>query len=236
MRDENGENGMIDTDIQLVDATGRMWQLRAPTAAVAQGWAEAMRDRTGVVDITGSDPVPSVVSSSTLSVLGQSVTSAAGSAPDEPVSDAAQPVRISEARLETKFPLRPEERRRPAADPLSKRRRMPGDFIEGPYSPATWEAARQARQADLEPKPVALGECLVTQPLSRLRHLEAAFDTVDTRPRGGRMEWRGLQKLMSSAGLPVSDDAAKAMVAEASVGGAGDSLTIEEFVRMLKIS
>ena len=68
-----------------------------------------------------------------------------------------------------------------------------------------------------------------------MRQLQAAFETVDTRGTGGRMDWRGLKQLMVAAGLPVSDKAARQMVAEADVDGDG-RLTVDEFVRQLKIA
>ena len=49
------------------------------------------------------------------------------------------------------------------------------------------------------------------------------------------MDWRGLKQLMVAAGLPVSDKAARQMVAEADVDGDG-RLTVDEFVRQLKIA
>ena len=81
-----------------------------------------------------------------------------------------------------------------------------------------------------------LGACLVTKPLSRELQLEAAFETIDTRATGGRMDAAGLQKLMAEAGLPIGEAAAKMMIEEANVGQDARGLTIDEFVRQLKLA
>ena len=75
----------------------------------------------------------------------------------------------------------------------------------------------------------------MTKPLSRELQLEAAFQTVDTRATSGRMDAAGLQKLMAEAGLPVSEKAARMMIDEANVDGDRRGLTIDEFVRQLKV-
>ena len=121
--------------------------------------------------------------------------------------------------LEAKFPMR-YEAKRPEGDGRARTR---------------YSVRRTAEEGGSGAPELGVGACLVTQPISRMRQLQAAFETVDTRGTGGRMDWRGLKQLMVAAGLPVSDKAAKQMIAEADVDGDG-RLTVDEFVRQLKIA
>eukprot|EP01048_Picozoa_sp_COSAG05_P019800 COSAG05_NODE_3202_length_2248_cov_2.565845_1_plen_326_part_00 len=160
-----------------------------------------------------------------------------------PSGGGGQPVRIEHALLETKFP-----RRREAAAPTTRwassrwiKQDVYAQREQGSQRPQ-WkqtrleeagEAAAKAQQRDLGVAGLALGP---TKPLSRAAHLEAAFDTIDTRASDGRLGVAGLQQLMASAGLPISNEAAEGMLEEAQVSAGGRGLTLGEFVRMLKVA
>ena len=206
---------------------------------------------------SSSSSFPSLDSKGTrLEIGGTSALSAAGSAPDSPhgaedrggegggaekncddegdggeagagaAARGDQPVRVEDARLETKFPLRSEAIRR-------------GQQCSD--SGLGWDREQQAEgraqgvlQLELGVAGLMIGP---TRPLSRVRHLEAAFDTIDTRAHGGRLGVAGLQQLMANAGLNISSEAAQLMLEEAqAVGGGSQGLSLEEFVRMLKVA
>lgn len=142
-----------------------------------------------------------------------------------------QAVRIEDPYLEAKFPRRQEAKRTPGDGRARTRARvakMPTDQRAGAGSERTGPGGN--------PLEIGVGACLVTKPLSRELQLEAAFETVDTRATSGRMDAAGLQKLMEEAGLPVSAKAAQLMIEEANVDGDRRGLTIDEFVRQLKLA
>lgn len=141
-----------------------------------------------------------------------------------------QAVRIEDPCLEAKFPRRQEAKRVPGdgrARTRSRLSKVPTDRRKGAGSKGVGTSNRPE---------IGVGACLVTKPLSRELQLEAAFETVDTRATSGRMDAAGLQKLMAEAGLPVSEEAAKMMIQEAKMDGDSRGLTIDEFVRQLKVA
>lgn len=133
-------------------------------------------------------------------------------------------VRIGDALLETKFPRRQEAKR------------TPGDGRARTRSRVSKVLTDQRAGTDLKRAEIGVGACLVTKPLSRALQLEAAFETVDTRATSGRMDATGLQTLMAEAGLPVSKKAAQMMIDEANMDGDTRGLTVDEFVRQLKLA
>ena len=169
---------------------------------------------SGIIRNTAAPPAPAAEESE----------ASATDEPDEeaaplPGADAERAVQIMDPLLEAKFPMR-YEAKRPEGDGRARTR---------------YSVRRTAEEGGSGAPELGVGACLVTQPISRMRQLQAAFETVDTRGTGGRMDWRGLKQLMVAAGLPVSDKAAKQMIAEADVDGDG-RLTVDEFVRQLKIA
>ena len=135
-----------------------------------------------------------------------------------------QAVRIENPYLEAKFPRRQEANRNPGDGRARTRARVSKALTQ-----------RDTRSGT-DGREVGVGACLVTKPLSRELQLEAAFEMVDTRGTSGRMNAAGLQKLMAEAGLPVSEKAAQMMIEEANVDGDRRGLTIDEFVRQLKLA
>lgn len=140
-----------------------------------------------------------------------------------------QAVRIDDPYLEAKFPMRQEAKRTPGDGRARTRHRVS-------HGVGQKSTKRGSGSASTSPEiEIGVGACLVTKPLSRELQLEAAFQTVDTRATSGRMDAAGLQKLMAEAGLPVSEKAARMMIDEANVDGDRRGLTIDEFVRQLKV-
>ena len=144
--------------------------------------------------------------------------------------DADQAVRIEDAYLEAKFPMRQEAKKAPPGDGRARTRAR--------LAVVTAAAVDQGQDSSKGGPAfeVGVGACLVTKPLSRGLQLEAAFETVDTRATSGRMDARALQTLMAEAGLPVSEKAAQLMIDEANMDGDKRGLTVDEFVRMLKVA
>ncbi len=151
---------------------------------------------------------------------------------EAPVGDGdEQAVRIEDPYLEAKFPRRQEAKRTPG-DGRARTRATVSKMSNGQRVGAGSERTGPGAA----PPEIGVGACLVTKPLSRRMQLEAAFETVDTRATSGRMDAAGLQKLMHEAGLPVSIKAAQMMIEEANVDGDRRGLTIDEFVRQLKLA
>lgn len=155
-----------------------------------------------------------------------------------------QAVQIEDPYLEAKFPKRPEAKRTPGDGRARTRARVskvPTDYwAASSRCPTCLKTIRNDKFAQhcagCNQPGTGLGACLVTKPLSRELQLEAAFETIDTRATGGRMDAAGLQKLMAEAGLPIGEAAAKMMIEEANVGQDARGLTIDEFVRQLKLA